>query len=130
MTNLDGLGIELEAFLLIDQEFLNIFALIALKLDHLPHLAIVDDGAIASLTKQESARRMEAKQSTRRTKFLLDDLENLLLVEFLWKTLDCGQSLATIAFWRGRTRQRGREANKEYEDMGEGEHVRWIRIWM
>jgi hypothetical protein len=33
-----------------------------------------------------------------RTEFLLDDLEDLLLVELLWKTLDCGQSLTTIAF--------------------------------
>ena len=30
------------------------------------------------------------------TKLLLDDLENLLLVKFLWKTLDSGQSLTSI----------------------------------
>ena len=31
------------------------------------------------------------------TELLLDNLENLLLVEFLRETLDSGQSLATIA---------------------------------
>jgi hypothetical protein len=46
--DLDGLGIEFETLLLVDQEFLHIFALIALELDHLSHLSIVDDGAIAS----------------------------------------------------------------------------------
>lgn len=45
--DLDGLGIQLEAFLLVDEEFLNIFALIPLELDHLSHLGVVDDGAIA-----------------------------------------------------------------------------------
>lgn len=30
------------------------------------------------------------------TKLLLDGLENLFLVEFLWKTLDGGQRFATI----------------------------------
>lgn len=33
-----------------------------------------------------------------RTELLLDVLENLLLIELLGKTLDSGQSLATIAF--------------------------------
>lgn len=33
------------------------------------------------------------------TKFLLDDLEDFLLVELLRKTLNCRQSLTTIAFW-------------------------------
>lgn len=32
-----------------------------------------------------------------RTELLLDDLENLLLVEFLGKTLDRGQGLTTIS---------------------------------
>ena len=45
---LDGLGIELQSFLLVDQEFLNILTLITLKLDHLAHLRVIDDGAIAS----------------------------------------------------------------------------------
>lgn len=31
------------------------------------------------------------------TKFLLDDLKNLLLIEFLGETLNSGQSLTTIA---------------------------------
>ena len=31
------------------------------------------------------------------TEFLLDDLEDLLLIELLWQTLDSRQSLTTIA---------------------------------
>jgi len=75
---LDGLGVKFQPFLLVDQEFLHIFPLITLQLDHLAHLGVVDNGAIAS-------------------EFLLDDLENLLLIKFLGKTLDCRQSLTTIA---------------------------------
>lgn len=32
------------------------------------------------------------------TEFLLDDLEDLLLVKFFRKTLNCGQGLASISF--------------------------------
>jgi len=76
--DLDGLGIKFQAFLLVSEELLNILALVSLKLNHLPHLSIDDDGAIAS-------------------KLLLDDLEDFLLVKLLGKTLDSGQSLTTIA---------------------------------
>jgi len=76
--DLDGLGIKLQAFFLVGEELLNILALISLKLNHLSHLSIDDDGAIAS-------------------ELLLDDLEDFLLVELLGKTLDSGQSLSTIA---------------------------------
>ena len=44
---LDGFGIKFQPFLLIHQEFLDILTLIALKLNHLSHLGIVDNGAIA-----------------------------------------------------------------------------------
>jgi hypothetical protein len=64
-VNLDGLAIKAEAFLLVGQEVHYILALIALQLDHLSHLTVCDDGAIAS-------------------KLLLDDFENLLLVKLLW----------------------------------------------
>jgi len=77
-TYLDGLGIKLQALFLINQELLDIFALVTLKLDHLAHLRVVDNGAIAS-------------------EFLLDHLKDLLLVELLGKALDSGQRLATIA---------------------------------
>lgn len=77
-VDLDGLRIQFQALLLISQEFLHILALITLELDHLAHLRVVDDGAIAS-------------------ELFLDDLENLLLVELLWKALDSRQCLATIA---------------------------------
>lgn len=46
-THLDGLGIKLEAFLLVGQEFLDILTLISLQLNHLTHLSVCDDGAIA-----------------------------------------------------------------------------------
>lgn len=46
---LDGLCIELEA-IFGDQELLNIFTLITLKLDHLAHFAVCDNSAIASFS--------------------------------------------------------------------------------
>ena len=54
---LDSFCIKLEPFLLVHQEFLNILALIALKLDHLAHLCIVDDGAIASCIRNAGISR-------------------------------------------------------------------------
>lgn len=69
--DLDGLRIQLQAFLLIDQKLLHILALVALKLNHLAHLGVVDDGAIAS-------------------ELLLDHLEDFLLVELLRQALDGG----------------------------------------
>jgi hypothetical protein len=63
-THLDGFDVKAQAVLLVGQEVLDIFALIALELNHLAHLCIRDDGAIAG-------------------KLLLDHLENLFLVEFL-----------------------------------------------
>ncbi|KAB8356450.1 hypothetical protein FH972_024033 [Carpinus fangiana] len=78
-VDLDGLAVEGEAILLIGEKFLDVLALVALQLDHLAHLGVDDDGAIAG-------------------KLLLDDLENLLLVKLLGQALDRGQSLATITF--------------------------------
>lgn len=48
VSYLDGLSIELKTFLLVGQELLNILALVSLKLNHLTHLGVIDDGAIAS----------------------------------------------------------------------------------
>jgi len=76
-VDLDGLAIKAQALLLVGQEVLNILALVSLQLDHLSHLSVCDDGAIAG-------------------KLLLDDFENLLLVELLGQSLDGGQSLTTI----------------------------------
>lgn len=76
--DLDGLGIQAQPLLLIGQELLDILALVTLELDHLAHLAVCDDGAIAG-------------------ELLLDDFENLLLVEFLGQALDRRQRLTTIA---------------------------------
>jgi len=67
--DLNGLRIKLQTLLLVSEELLYILALIALKLNHLAHLSVNDNGAIAS-------------------ELLLDDLENLLLVKFLRETLD------------------------------------------
>ena len=82
MTHLDGLGVKLQTLLLVGQELLDILALISLELNHLAHLRVVDDGAIAG-------------------KLLLDDLEDLLLVKLLGQTLDRRQRLASIAlcYW-------------------------------
>jgi len=77
-VDLDGFGIELQPFLLVGEEFLHILALVSLKLDHLSHLSVVDNGAIAS-------------------ELLLDDLEDLFLVELFGQSLNCSQSLTTIA---------------------------------
>ena len=103
-THLDGLGIKLQPFLLVHQEFLNIFALIALKLNHLAHLSVVDDGAIASwASKSRQFLRPKTHVGHRwlkLTKLLLDNLEDLLLVELLWETLDSCQGLTTIALYR------------------------------
>jgi len=72
------LAIQTQPFLLIGQEFLHILALVALQLDHLAHLRVDHDGAIAR-------------------ELLLDHLEDLLLVELLGQALDCSQGLTTIA---------------------------------
>ena len=76
--DLDGLGIQLQAFLLVDEELLHILTLVTLQLNHLAHLGVVDNGAIAG-------------------EFLLDHLEDLLLVELLRQALHRGQGLAAIA---------------------------------
>lgn len=61
----------------VGQKFLYVFALVTLKLNHLTHFIADDDGAIAG-------------------EFLLDDLENLLLIELLGYSLDGGQGLPAI----------------------------------
>lgn len=76
--DLDGFGIQFKPLLFVDQEFLDVFALIPLKLNHLAHLSVIDNGAIAG-------------------KFLLNDLKDFLLVELFGQTLDSSQGLATIA---------------------------------
>lgn len=62
--DLNSLDIKTEAVFLVGQEILDIFALVALELDHLSHLGVGDDGAIAG-------------------ELLLDHFEDLLLVELL-----------------------------------------------
>jgi hypothetical protein len=43
-----SLGIQFQPLFLVRKEFLYILALISLKLNHLTHLGVVHDGAIAS----------------------------------------------------------------------------------
>jgi hypothetical protein len=81
-VDLNGLAIKPQALFLVRHEILHIFALISLQLDHLSHLGIGDDGAIAG-------------------ELLLDYFEDLLLVEFLGQALDRGQGFATIALCKG-----------------------------
>ncbi len=45
----------------------------------------------------ELAAVNEVKEDMLPTEFLLDDLEDLLLIELLWQTLDSRQSLTTIS---------------------------------
>ena len=59
-----GLRVKPKTFLFVGEKFLHIFALVSLKLNHLAHFSIRDDGAIAG-------------------EFFLDDLQDLLLVELL-----------------------------------------------
>jgi hypothetical protein len=63
-VDLDGLVVKTQALLLICHEILYILALVSLQLDHLSHLRVCDDGAIAG-------------------KLLLDHFEDLLLVKLL-----------------------------------------------
>lgn len=104
-VDLDGLGIQLEALLLVDEEFLHILALVSLQLDHLSHLRVDDNRAIAG-------------------KLLLDHFEDLLLVEFLGESLDCSQGLASIALCEGIS------VSGVWRAEGHGRGLRWIRIWM
>jgi hypothetical protein len=98
---LDSLGIKLQALFLVGEELLDIFALITLKLDHLSHLSIDDDGAIASYCDKSDlcAYNNHIQRKEDPTELLLDDLEDLLLIKFLGETLDSRQSLATIALY-------------------------------
>jgi hypothetical protein len=79
-VNLDGLLIKSKTLVLVGEEFLDLQALVALKLNHLSHalgLRIADDSAIAS-------------------EILLDDLQDLLVVKLAGNPLDSGQGLPSI----------------------------------
>lgn len=79
ITHLDGLSIEFEA-VFGGQKLLDILALIALELDHLAHLAICNDCAIASYGVSVNIPS-HINVVCQHTEFLLDDLKDLLLVE-------------------------------------------------
>jgi hypothetical protein len=94
----DRLHVQFKA-IFCDQEFLDIFALIALELNHLAHLTIGDDGAIAGCSEKSVCVILTIKMMCylSLTELLLDDLEDLLLIEFLREALDSSQSLTTIS---------------------------------
>lgn len=76
--NGDVIGVETETALLVNEEIHDLLALVALELDHLAGLFIIDLVAIAS-------------------EFLPEEGENLAGVKFSRKTSNRGQRLATIS---------------------------------
>jgi hypothetical protein len=52
---------------------------------------------LQAVVENQSAPVSDRKRGIPPTELLLDDLQDLLLVEFLWQTLDSRQSLTTIA---------------------------------
>lgn len=76
--NFDIPSLNVQPFLLVDQKLIHILPLITLKLNHLPHLGIIDNIAIAR-------------------KLLLQRLEDFLRTELLGQTLDSSQSLTVVA---------------------------------
>lgn len=102
--DLDGLRVELKA-VLAGKEFLEVLALVALELDHLAHLGIVDDGAIAGcvvaklVTGLGMSQRGVGGRWLALTELLLDDGENLLATEFCRDALNSSQGLTSISLW-------------------------------
>jgi hypothetical protein len=78
--DLDGIGGKIESLLLVGEELLYGVAVIALELDHLASLVIIDNGAIA-------------------VEILLEGLYDLLQIESGGDAFDSGQGLAAIALW-------------------------------
>jgi hypothetical protein len=92
-TRLDGLGVDLQALFLVDEEVFHGIALVALELDHVAGLLIVHNGTVAG-------------------KLLLDDLEDFLEIELGRDALDGGQGLATIALCAGQLSMHGRRDSR------------------
>jgi len=76
--DLDGFGVDFEAFLLVDKEVFHGIALVALKLNNFSGAGIRHNGAVAS-------------------KLLLNDLEDFFEIEFGRNSFDGGQGFASIA---------------------------------
>ena len=95
MLYLNGLGIKLQTLLLVCEKLLDILALISLKLNHLSHLSIDDNSAIASCdlvslcADSRKAAILSWQPDGSHTELFLNDLKDFLLIEFLGKTLDC-----------------------------------------
>ena len=82
---LDCLCIKFQALLLVCEKLLNILALIALELDHLSHLGVDDDGAIASYHTHSSQPIYPCPAS--RQACCIGDLPNFFLMTlriFFW----------------------------------------------
>lgn len=81
--DLDGLGVKRKALLLVDEEFLDILALIALELNYLTHLGVGHDSSIAGCD-DESAR---SEATSCRARARRCDLPNFFLITlriFFW----------------------------------------------
>lgn len=76
--HLDGLRVQLQTRLLVRQKGLHVLPLVALQLQDVAQIVVVDGGAVAG-------------------KLLLDDGQDLLLREARRDALDGGQGLAAVA---------------------------------
>lgn len=108
--DLDGVGVKFQA-LLGGEKLHHIVTLVALKLDHVAVLLILDDGAIGGcimivlvigLGQPPGGNCGEMiDDEIVLTKLLLDDGEDLLATELLWNSLNSGQGLTSISLcWR------------------------------
>lgn len=99
---LNSFGIKFQPFLLVDKEFLDVFTLVALKLNNLAHFSIVHDGAIACWCFNDPvwATNTPAQmynEANWLTELLLYDFEYFLLIKFLRKPLNSSQGLTAIS---------------------------------
>lgn len=76
---LDGLQVELQALILVDEELLNILALVPLELDHLSHLRVVDDRSIAGYRGGVESDKARMTNNDSRWQ---DDSPNFFLITF------------------------------------------------
>jgi hypothetical protein len=74
--------------------------MIPLELDHLAHVLVLDDGAIASCFPHVSTRYVRETERVY-TIFLLESLKESFGIVVLGQALNSRQRLATVALWRG-----------------------------
>ena len=135
ISDLDSLGIEFKTLLLVDQEFFDIFALITLKLNHLAHLSVVDDGPIAGCSKarQRPLTSVELCEGS-------GSVPNFFLMTFkifFWSNF-LGRPCTVVRVFRPLrsapcislgVRRHGFRRTRRFSDC-KSFHSRWIRMWM